>query len=325
MANMLITREMHIYFIKDIQTMDGYRQEIEEIKKILQENSKGMTVTDISRKIKINRNSVAKYLDILLISGHAEMVTFGPAKVFFPSRRIPLSAMLNFTLDYIILIDKELNIMQINDNLLKFLNQEKKDIIGQNIASISSPIFQIPELISNIQNAVKGKESTLESTIVDDDVEKYLQIKNIPTTFDDGEPGITLIIEDITKRKTSEKKMKQAIKEWEITFNSVSDMISILDKDFTITKVNSSFAKLFNLQPEDCIGKKCYDLLHGSSKPRSSCPCKQIESSSEPKTIRFFEEKVGKNLEITASPIYNEKDEFTGSVHIIKELNNLEN
>ena len=76
--------------------MDEYQREITLIKRVLSDNPKGMTVTDISRKIKINRNSVAKYLDIMRISGHVEMITFGPAKVFFPSRRIPISDMLNY-------------------------------------------------------------------------------------------------------------------------------------------------------------------------------------------------------------------------------------
>ena len=97
--------------------MESYQKELALIRTILKKNSKGMTVTDISREMDINRNSVAKYLDILLISGHAEMITFGPAKVFFPSRRIPLSAMLNFTLDYIILLDRDLKFLQMNDNL----------------------------------------------------------------------------------------------------------------------------------------------------------------------------------------------------------------
>ena len=38
--------------------MDTYQQEITQIKQILKDNPKGMTVTDISRKIKINRNSL---------------------------------------------------------------------------------------------------------------------------------------------------------------------------------------------------------------------------------------------------------------------------
>ncbi len=302
--------------------MESYQKELARIRKILKENPKGMTVTDISREMDLNRNSVAKYLDILLISGHAEMITFGPAKVFFPSRRIPLSAMLNFTIDYIVLFDKELNILQMNENLQKLIDIEKKDLIGQNITRISSPIFQIPKLIENTKKALDGEETTLESSLEIEGEIKYLQIKNIPTTFDDGEPGITLIIEDITERKKSEKKMKQAIREWEITFNSVSDMISILDKEFTIVKANKAFAELFNCKPKDCIGKKCYDLIHGKNEIHSLCPCNQIESTKKSQTVSFFESNIGKKLQITASPIFDEGGEFSGAVHIIKDITN---
>ena len=300
--------------------MESYQKELALIRTILKKNSKGMTVTDISREMDINRNSVAKYLDILLISGHAEMITFGPAKVFFPSRRIPLSAMLNFTLDYIILLDRDLKFLQMNDNLLNIMNLQRKDIIGRSIEDFSSQIFQIPEIITNAQKALDGKESTTESNLTIEDKERYLSIKHIPTTFDDGEPGVTLIIEDITERKKSEKKMKQAVKEWEVTFNSVSDMISILDKDFTIIRANKSFAKLFHCKPEDCVGKKCYDLLHGTNKTHSPCPYKQVQSTKESVTVEFFEPHIGRKLEISASPIFNDDGEISGSVHIMKDI-----
>lgn len=300
--------------------MESYQKELALIRTILKKNPKGMTVTDISREMDINRNSVAKYLDILLISGHAEMITFGPAKVFFPSRRIPLSAMLNFTLDYIILLDRDLKFLQMNDNLLNIMNLQRKDIIGRSIEDFSSSIFQIPEIITNAQKALDGKESTTESNLTVKDKERYLSIKHIPTTFDDGEPGVTLIIEDITERKKSEKKMKQAVKEWEVTFNSVSDMISILDKDFTITRANKSFAKLFHCKTEDCVGKKCYDLLHGTNKTHSLCPYRQVQSTKESVTVEFFEPHIGRKLEISASPIFNDDGEISGSVHIMKDI-----
>lgn len=300
--------------------MESYQKELTRIRTILKNNPKGMTVTDISREMDINRNSVAKYLDILLISGHAEMVTFGPAKVFFPSRRIPLSAMLNFTSDYMILLDKDLKFLQVNDNLLSLLNVELGDVIGQNIEDFNLSIFKIPEIITNSQKALNGKESTIESNINLGDDELYLGIKHIPTTFDDGEPGVTIIIEDITKRKISEKKMKQAIKEWEVTFNSVSDMISILDKEFNIIKVNKPYAELFNVKQEDCIGKKCYEILHGTKKNHSMCPCKKVQSTKKSANVKFFEPNVGLELDITASPIFDDDGEISGAVHIMKDI-----
>ena len=113
--------------------MDSYQHEIGLIKKVLNDNPKGMTVTDISRKIKINRNSVAKYLDIMRISGHVEMITFGPAKVFFPSRRVPILDMLNYTSDYILVFDERLKITMVNDAFLGFLNIERENVIGQTV------------------------------------------------------------------------------------------------------------------------------------------------------------------------------------------------
>ena len=302
--------------------MESYQKELARIRTILKKNTKGMTVTDISREMDLNRNSVAKYLDILLISGHAEMVTFGPAKVFFPSRRIPLSAMLNFTLDYIVLLDRDLKFLQINKNLLKLMNVELGDVIGQSIEGFSISVFQIPELISNAQKALDGKESTIEKNITIEGKERYMSIKNIPTTFDDGEPGVTLIIEDITERKKSETKMKQAVREWDVTFNSVSDMISILDQNYTIIRANKPFAELFQCKPEDCIGKKCYDLLHGTNKIHASCPCKQVKSTKKSATVEFFEPNIGKKITISAFPIFNDDGEISGSVHIMKNITN---
>lgn len=300
--------------------MESYQKELTRIRTILKNNPKGMTVTDISKEMDINRNSVAKYLDILLISGHAEMITFGPAKVFFPSRRIPLSAILNFTLDYIVLLDRDLKFLQMNDNLLKLMDIRREDIIGRSVESFSSSILQIPELITNAQKAIDGKESTIETKFTLEDEERYLKIKHIPTTFDDGEPGATLIIEDITERKKSEEKMKQAVKEWEVTFNSVSDMISILDQNFTIMRANKSFAEFFQCKPEECIGKKCYDLLHGTNKTHSPCPYKQVQSTKKSATVEFFEPHVGRRFEISASPIFNDDGEISGSVHIMKDI-----
>jgi predicted transcriptional regulator len=45
---------------------------ITRIKILLQPHPKGLTITEISSRLKMNRNSVAKYLEVLLISGQVE-------------------------------------------------------------------------------------------------------------------------------------------------------------------------------------------------------------------------------------------------------------
>jgi PAS domain S-box-containing protein len=279
-----------------------------------------MTVTDIAREIHINRNSVAKYLDILLISGHAEMVTFGPAKVFFPSSRIPLSAVLNFTHDYILLLDRELRFLQVNENLLRFLGIPREKIIGQHIEGFNRALFQIPDLAQNAKRALDGKELTIEKRYENDSGEWYLRIKHIPTTFDDGEPGVTLIIEDFTDRKRTEEKMRRSIQEWETTFNAISDMVFIQDNEFSILRANRSFTDFLHMTPEECVGKNCLQLLHNMRISHSSCPCIQVHQTKKPATVEFYEPHLGKHLEISASPIFTDDGEIIGSVHILKDI-----
>lgn len=300
--------------------MESYQEELAQIKTILKNNPKGMTVSDIAHEIRINRNSVAKYLDILLISGHVEMVTFGPAKVFFPSSRIPLASLLNSTHDYIVLLNRELKFLQVSENLLKFIEIQRSEIIGRPIQTFTVSFFEIPELAQNAKKALEGAEQSIEKQYIQNKQLFYLRIKHIPTTFDDGEPGVTLVIEDITDRKQTEEKMKRSIHEWETTFNSISDMIFIQDNDFFILRANRSFAEFLHRTPEECVGKKCHQLLHNLNNSHSSCPCQQVQKTKKTVTVEIYEPHLGRYLEITASPIFTDSGEITGSVHIMKDI-----
>ena len=300
--------------------MESYQEELAQIKTILKNNPKGMTVSDIAHEIHINRNSVAKYLDILLISGHVEMVTFGPAKVFFPSSRIPLTALLNSTHDFIVLLNRELKFLQVSENLLKFIEIQRSEIIGRPIQTFAVSFFEIPELAQNAKKALEGAEQSIEKQYIKNKQLFYLWIKHIPTTFDDGEPGVTLVIEDITDRKQNEEKMKRSIHEWETTFNSISDMIFIQDNDFFILRANRSFAEFLHRTPEECVGKKCHQLLHNLNNSHSSCPCQQVQKTKKTATVEIYEPHLGRYLEITASPIFTDSGEITGSVHIMKDI-----
>ncbi|MEM0493059.1 MAG: PAS domain-containing protein [Candidatus Thermoplasmatota archaeon] len=184
--------------------MESYKQELTQIKEILQNNPKGMTVTDIARAVNINRNSVAKYLDILLASGQAEMITFGPAKVFFPSRRVPLIHLLNYISDYVVILDEYLRVQQINDVFLDLLDLPKEEIVGGRIENAILERMNITGLLSSINEALKGKEyrCDLESKI-DDDV-YYFHVHLIPTICEDGKHSVACILTDISEKRKIE-------------------------------------------------------------------------------------------------------------------------
>jgi PAS domain S-box-containing protein len=189
--------------------MESYQKEIAQIQQILKENPKGMTVTDVSRKIKINRNSVAKYLDIMRVSGHVEMITFGPAKVFFPSKRVPLVDILNYTSDYVLVFDENFKITMINDAFLDFMKNEREEILGQKIPEFFPSFLKDDgEVLIGMKEALQGRNFSKDLDLEGKGYRFYFSIRIMPTTFEDGRNGATLIIKNITQHKLAELALK---------------------------------------------------------------------------------------------------------------------
>ena len=80
------------------------------------------------------------------------------------------------------------------------------------------------------------------------------------------------MVHDITERKGYEDALLQAKQEWERTFDSVPDLIAILDKEFRFVRVNRAMAEKLGTAPEECIGQQCFACVHGTDAPPGFCP-----------------------------------------------------
>ena len=108
--------------------------------------------------------------------------------------------------------------------------------------------------------------------------------------------------------------------EWEATFNAFTDPVSLHDNQFRIVKINPALASLLKEKPENIIGKKCHQVIHGSDKPLETCPHVQALKNRRSVTERFWDTRLGKSLEVTCSPIVQKEGEITGTIHIIKDV-----
>ena len=298
--------------------MDFYQKELSKITAILKENSKGMTVTDISHKMRTNRNSVAKYLDILLILGHVQMLTFGPAKVFFPSKRIPIKSLINFTSDSMILFDENLTITDVNQNLLNLLDLPEKSLQGESLKHTSLPLLNDQTTISHIKNALDGKSTETNQEIPHEHTNKIITIKHLPTAYDDGAPGVACIITDTTTQSQLKQENLQINLELQSILTSIQDMVFIINKEFTIVHISQKLTKILNLPEYKIIGKKCYELIHGTDSPPSHCPYKN-DSTNLTQYHSYYEPYLKKTLEIKISPLLDNDGAILGSVNILKE------
>ncbi len=223
-----------------------------EVRTLLKDNPRGMSVTEIAAGLGMNRNSAAKYLDILCAGGQIEMRTFGPAKVYFLSQRVPLGAILNYTTEYILILDPQYRILQVNDRFLEFLHLTRESLLGQPIDSVHLPILSAPQVRSRMLEARSEGEVSLELEIGEGDLGRFYRVRLISTVFDDGSTGITCIIEEITDRKRAER----SLQERERRFREIVELSpfpgAIVDPAGRFLYVNTRFVETFGYTAEEC-------------------------------------------------------------------------
>jgi len=189
--------------------MKGYERIAVQITNLLRSTPRGMTITDISQSLHLNRNSVAKYLEILVTSGHIEKQRIGRAKLYSLSQRVPISAMLNLSSDMILILDEQARIWYANDNLLAFERRNRSEIIGKDLTEIPLLIFSDPEVRARLGSPSNGQEYQKEVAIEHGEDTSFFTISLVSTIFEDGSQGITVMVEDITERKKAEVSLKE--------------------------------------------------------------------------------------------------------------------
>lgn len=162
------------------------QEKFDKIKRILKSNPKGCTITELSKKLNTNRNSVAKYLEMLLISGQVDMETFGTAKVYVLSQRIPVSGLVEISSDPILVLDSNMNIVLVNDTFLTFFSRIRKDLLGTRLSDHDIPPLTHLPLETFMWEVTRQGEKMKEIPFIKDGKEFVIRVKFIPTVFEDG-------------------------------------------------------------------------------------------------------------------------------------------
>ena len=143
---------------------------------------------------------------------------------------------------------------------------------------------------------------------------------------DQGQPTrMSGICIDITERKKAEEALLRAKNEWELTFNSVPDLVAVLDDQHRIVRVNRAMAQRLGVTPEQCIGKKCYECVHGSSLPPELCPHAQTLKDGLEHVAEVHEDRIGGDFLVSTTPLLDEKGQMIGSVHVARDITEQKN
>jgi PAS domain S-box-containing protein len=247
--------------------MDTRQKIIRKIKKFLRLHPNGLTISDLAEKLELNRNSTAKYLEILLISGEVNMNTIGPAKVYTFSQKMPISAILKFSADIILLIDNEMRVLDANENALSLLGMSREMLVGSLIKNVKSPIIArlaISDVLSKIQ---KTGEIQREFSITRHNEVHHYWVRLIPTVFDTMDEGVTIIGEDITQQRRVEESLRLSEARYRAIVQDQTDVICRWHPDGGITFINESLRRNVGIADNALQNKNIFSYLFSEDIP----------------------------------------------------------
>ena len=133
----------------------------------------------------------------MLISGQVDMKTFGPAKVFFIAKRVPISELINLSSDLIMVLDHEMVVQLVNTRFLEVFLVPRSDLIVHHIEHTRFGLSISPELRQMITEGKNGNERVIEEYITINGHKWHFFAKCVPVVFEEGERGVSVILRDV--------------------------------------------------------------------------------------------------------------------------------
>jgi two-component system NtrC family sensor kinase len=109
-------------------------------------------------------------------------------------------------------------------------------------------------------------------------------------------------------------------KEWEHTFDSITDLICLLDENFAIVRANKIVAEKLGLGLDEVIGKKCYEIFHKYDSVCPNCPHKRAWECKKPATYERKSSISDEIFSVSTFPRFDQEGKFIGAVHVTKDV-----
>ncbi len=127
---------------------------------------------------------------------------------------------------------------------------------------------------------------------------------------------------EIAERRLTQENIRRAKREWEATFDAVSDLISIIDLKGTIRRCNRAVKQTFKTSYQDLIGRPVNEVFYGTVNPATrvfqsllseQSPTRKRTEAQFPRLAGWFE--------VTRHPITSPKrGAFQGTVYTLTDI-----
>lgn len=120
------------------------------------------------------------------------------------------------------------------------------------------------------------------------------------------------------KCKQTEKALRVSSQQWQTTFETISDAVSLIDNEGRILQCNKAMMNFLKKPREEIIGHTCWELKRGSSASTKGCLFKQVRETQR-RESRVA--SIGNQwFSVAIDPILDKKSTLVGAIQIITDI-----
>jgi PAS domain S-box-containing protein len=203
------------------------------------------------------------------------------------------------------------------------LGRSREDVIGKTPFDFMPPdeAKRVAAIFSGIATN-KTPIKDLENWNIRKNGESICLLTNgVPILDEEGNlKGYRGVDKDITEHKQAQETIMKAAEEWQATFDSVQDLVMILDPEFKLVRVNAATLSFFKLPLESILGNHCFTLMHGTSEPLEICPLAKMMKTKRHEETELYDEKRDAWFQVSVDPIVDGKAEIKRVIHTVKDI-----
>jgi PAS domain S-box-containing protein len=222
------------------------------------------------------------------------------------------------------IVGKTLNgiITDWNSGAERLYGYTSREVLGKPVSLLTPPdrADEVPRLIGRILSGDRiGRYET--ERITKDGRRIQVSLSMSPVRDSGGTIiGVSTSAHNITDRKQMQDEILRTKDEWERTFDSVPDLIAIIDREHRIVRVNRAMADRLGIHPGDAVGHTCFEIVHHSGLPPRQCPHQLLLDDGMEHTREIHEDILNGDFLVTASPLRDAAGTVTGCVHVLHDI-----
>lgn len=208
-------------------------------------------------------------------------------------------------------------VKDLNSSALAVCGTTQEEAVGKTVSEVL-PGMEKSGLPATLRRVYASTVEERTPFFLEDGFGRKVWLDTSVFTLSDRE--LVIIFDDITVKYETEQVLRRSKEEWEKTFDALSDIVTIQDREMRIVRANKAAYAMFDLQFNEVIGKKCYDIFQGFQEPCEMCPVVSTAQDCCIHTGLIHNVKLGKTFDVRSSPIFDEAGELKWLVQIGRDV-----